>query len=603
VQTENGLPRHGAGESPGPLDEDKPMVRLALGGFGVTEANQAFLAMVGRAKPAVVGHAWSSLCPDRERDAVHQRLDDVVVLGRDTISALALPRADHDLIWVEIEARYAWRGGERLELALRPLDGPQTSAEPASNGAAPNGAKAPQGESAAEEQLEDAEEQLEEQTEAQPEEPAADPPEGQPEGLVEVEDTGAVVRGDAEPASAWSALDEPVSPPEADPRVPQPSAAEDPVTERTSAWCDDTAGAVVAEGVTMADAAGVAALALAPGWRVVGATARAVQLCDARRGPADAADGGPHMKQLLRMADESFDSLEIARRDGRRQPAHAVAREQGADLMVEWVPGGRPGHGWLILDEPPGEDPTTTRLLQAEWHVYQVAHDARNQLAEIDAGLELLDEALAPAQRSDDQGSSSEVEPIGPAERERLHRTVELTRMACAAALEIIHDVHEQTEQAQRVRDLRKKVDLEELLRSTLAGYEPRAAARGVSISEAMTPSVFVLAEPVRLRRVLTNLFDNALQAMPEGGTLHVSTAEDDREAPGVLLDIADTGVGIAPERLERIFQPGETTTPGSKGRGLGIVHRFVLACHGEIRCESVLGEGTTFHIWLPRIV
>jgi signal transduction histidine kinase len=309
------------------------------------------------------------------------------------------------------------------------------------------------------------------------------------------------------------------------------------------------------------------------------------------------------MKQLLRMADETFDSLEIARRDGRRQPAHAVAREQGADLMVEWVPGVRPGHGWLILDEPPGEDPTTTRLLQAEWHVYQVAHDARNQLAEIDAGLELLDEALAPAPSSDDQGSSSEVEPIGPAERERLHRTVALTRSACAAALEIIHDVHEETERAQRVRDLRKEVDLGELLRTTLAGYEPRAAARGVSVSEAMAPSIQVRADPSRLRRVLTNLVDNALQAMPEGGALRVSMAVDDRDTPGVLLEISDTGVGIAPERLELIFQPGETTTPGSKGRGLAIVHRFVLGCDGEIRCESVPGEGTTFHIWLPRIV
>lgn len=557
METKNGLPRHGAVETMGPLAEGTAMVRLALGAFDVTEANEAFLNMVGRELPSIIGSSWSALCAERERDAVLRRLDDVVILGHDTITALAIPHPANGPMWVEVEASYAWRGGERLELALRPIELPS---------APPDERWAP---------LPSTSEGQEEADESADELPVAIEPEtgDEDDAQREAEGSPAVAKADS-------------APDDLDVRGAAPVAA----------WCDDTAGAVVMEGVTMADAAGVAALALAPGWRVVGATGRAVHLCGARpaeKGPTV----GLRLAEVLRMAPDALDILDIARRDGRRQVAHAVARMDGLDVVAEWVPGARPGHGWMLLDELSGEDPTTARLLQAEWHVYQVAHDARNQLAEIDAGLEQLDEALQPAEEGTpgvDLGSESE--------RERLHKTVLLTRAACSAALGIIHDVHEETERAQQAQDPRR-VDLGGLVCSTLTTYAPRAAARGVALDEALAFDIWVRAEPARLRRVLTNLFDNALQAMPDGGQLRAASGVDDREQPGVLLTVSDTGRGISPERVERIFQPGETTTPGSKGRGLAIVHRFVLGCGGEIRCDSTLGEGTTFYVWLPRIV
>ena len=539
LETSNGLPQHGASDDVEPLDERVPRLRLGLSAFDVQEANAAFLRLVGLDEAAVLGRSLHTMCAEREQEAVRQRLDDVVVLGRDRIAALALPAFTKGPRWVEVEARYDWRGGERLELRFESLRGP--------GGASP----------------------------------ADDEPS---------EDT---VSSDED--APCEATIEAVEDPDAEPAETAADASSEAGAEPAVAWCDETAGAVVAEGVTIADAAGVAVLALAPGWRVAGASGRAVQLCGARPVPAGEADAGTRMSDLLRMAEETGEALEIARRDGRRQAAHAVSRAHGEDVVVEWVPGLRPGFGWLVLGELPGEDPTTARLLQAEWHVYQVAHDARNQLAEIDAGLELLDETLAPP-AAGETGASLD----GEAEREQLRRTVALTRAACATALEIIHDVHEETEEAQ---DSRREVDLGRLVSRTLARYEPRALARGVRLEEELSSEIWVRAEPSRLRRVLTNLFDNALQAMADGGSLRARSVVEDHERPGVLLSVSDTGSGIPPERVERIFLPGETTTPGSKGRGLAIVHRFVLGCGGEIRCDSRPGQGTTFHIWLPRIV
>jgi signal transduction histidine kinase len=104
------------------------------------------------------------------------------------------------------------------------------------------------------------------------------------------------------------------------------------------------------------------------------------------------------------------------------------------------------------------------------------------------------------------------------------------------------------------------------------------------------------------LNQVWTNLIDNAVGAMPGGGTLTIRTA---REGERVLVEIGDTGSGIPPEVQKRIFEPFFTTKPMGEGTGLGldIAWRIVVnKHHGDLRVESVPGD-TRFQIRLPLAV
>jgi signal transduction histidine kinase len=113
-------------------------------------------------------------------------------------------------------------------------------------------------------------------------------------------------------------------------------------------------------------------------------------------------------------------------------------------------------------------------------------------------------------------------------------------------------------------------------------------------------------AEPLRvqgsaglLEQVFLNLFLNALRAMQRGGTLTVSARQMREEA--VIL-VSDTGCGIAPADIGRIFDPFYTTAPVGQGTGLGLaICYWIVRQHGgSIGAESSLGQGTTFTVRLP---
>lgn len=104
------------------------------------------------------------------------------------------------------------------------------------------------------------------------------------------------------------------------------------------------------------------------------------------------------------------------------------------------------------------------------------------------------------------------------------------------------------------------------------------------------------------LRQVFTNILQNALQAMPEGGTLTVMTRNVDGEPAGGGLEIAvsDTGSGIEEERMEKIFEPFYTTKERGTGLGLAIVNRIVSGHGGRVWISSRIGKGTTVTVRLP---
>ena len=121
-----------------------------------------------------------------------------------------------------------------------------------------------------------------------------------------------------------------------------------------------------------------------------------------------------------------------------------------------------------------------------------------------------------------------------------------------------------------------------------------------VLIKEYHCPERCLTANETQIGQLLLNLIINAFQAMePDGGTLTVSTARRDGQ---VIFRVADTGPGIEPELLPRIYDPFFTTKEMGRGTGLGlaIVHQIVDEHKGEISVESAPGKGTAFTISLP---
>jgi signal transduction histidine kinase len=104
--------------------------------------------------------------------------------------------------------------------------------------------------------------------------------------------------------------------------------------------------------------------------------------------------------------------------------------------------------------------------------------------------------------------------------------------------------------------------------------------------------------DPAQLRDVFLNLAQNAIQAMPKGGRLAMAC----RALPDhrVSVRVEDTGVGIAPENLERIFELYFTTKDRGSGMGLALVFRAVQIHNGTIDVESTVGVGTAFIVVLP---
>jgi nitrogen fixation/metabolism regulation signal transduction histidine kinase len=110
--------------------------------------------------------------------------------------------------------------------------------------------------------------------------------------------------------------------------------------------------------------------------------------------------------------------------------------------------------------------------------------------------------------------------------------------------------------------------------------------------------SMLIDADPELLHRALSNLVLNAMDAMPDGGTLTLSAKPLGNQ---VEIRVADTGQGLTPEECERLFTPYYTTKQHGTGLGLAIVQSVVADHKGKIAVESRTGEGATFVITLPR--
>jgi signal transduction histidine kinase len=141
-------------------------------------------------------------------------------------------------------------------------------------------------------------------------------------------------------------------------------------------------------------------------------------------------------------------------------------------------------------------------------------------------------------------------------------------------------------------------VELPELLGQSVALVAVRARSQRVSVTLDAPPSLAFHADPNQLKQVLLNVLLNALQAMPDGGELRVAAAPRGRS---VEIRVADTGSGIPPEHVDRVFDPFFTTRPEGTGLGLSICYGIVERHGGEMEVRSEAGRGTEMVVRLPR--
>jgi len=143
-------------------------------------------------------------------------------------------------------------------------------------------------------------------------------------------------------------------------------------------------------------------------------------------------------------------------------------------------------------------------------------------------------------------------------------------------------------------------VDVAAALASVRRLIDPTAREHSVSVDLAMTNPGHIRGDETEFHNALINLMLNGIQACKPGGRVSVEagTAGD-----SLRIRVVDDGCGIAPEHVQRIFEPFYSKRPGGAGLGLFLTLNFVRRCGGEIRVESVPGHGATFEILIPALV
>ena len=207
-----------------------------------------------------------------------------------------------------------------------------------------------------------------------------------------------------------------------------------------------------------------------------------------------------------------------------------------------------------------------------------ITHEIRNPLNSLGLNAELLAEELEP-------GASAEARALLGA------ITREVDRLNAVA--------EEYLRFARLPRPVMAREDLNDVLRGLVDFVEPEMTAAGVNVKREFAPDLPpVWADEGQLRAVFLNLLRNSREAMSGGGAISVRTV---RAADGgVEATVSDTGSGIPPEQLERIFDPFFSTKSGGTGLGLAFTLQVVKEHGGTIRCQSEVDRGTTFSVHLP---
>jgi two-component system phosphate regulon sensor histidine kinase PhoR len=219
--------------------------------------------------------------------------------------------------------------------------------------------------------------------------------------------------------------------------------------------------------------------------------------------------------------------------------------------------------------------------------VANVSHELKTPLTAIRALVETLIE---------DRG-------MEPATRERFHEKI---RDQAARLSSLVGDLLTLARvESQGPVHERRPLDVRSIVRDSAASIAHACGQKGLTLAISTAPEPLVVdGDEESLRQIVDNLLDNALKYTPSGGRIAVSALASEREA---VLEVADTGIGIEPRDLERIFERfyrvdrARSRELGGTGLGLSIVKHLALSLGGNVAVESRPGHGTTFRVVLPR--
>jgi two-component system, NtrC family, sensor histidine kinase HydH len=145
---------------------------------------------------------------------------------------------------------------------------------------------------------------------------------------------------------------------------------------------------------------------------------------------------------------------------------------------------------------------------------------------------------------------------------------------------------------------VKQEIDLNTVIHEVDALLEGEAKTRGISLEEHLDPHLPPLqADPNQMRQVLLNLVKNAFEALDSGGRVTLRSGAEDRQ---VWFAVQDTGVGMSPEVLDKIFNPFFTTKEKGSGLGLAVIHKIVSDHHGVVNVKSSPEQGTTVTVKIP---
>ncbi len=236
--------------------------------------------------------------------------------------------------------------------------------------------------------------------------------------------------------------------------------------------------------------------------------------------------------------------------------------------------------------------------------VASIAHEINNPLQSVQGFLNLLQEELNGRHRQEKLTSYLE---IADSEIDRISAIVRRMRdFYRPASLE--HQTPGSLDDFYRsARAEFQPVDLEATLESVLLLANKKLQHSQIKVetkwAQTLPP---IQANPDHLRQVFLNLTLNAIDAMPHGGVLRITTALDqfklqrDDPQPAARIDFCDSGVGMSAETLNHLFEPLFTTKEHGSGFGLFTSQTIIEAHGGRIAVASQLGQGTSFTIWLP---
>jgi two-component system sensor histidine kinase AtoS len=202
-----------------------------------------------------------------------------------------------------------------------------------------------------------------------------------------------------------------------------------------------------------------------------------------------------------------------------------------------------------------------------------IAHEVRNPLASIKTGVQVVQENL----RDDEQ---ARILRNVIAEIDRLNR-VASDLLGFARPLPTRAESAPVDELVERVRSL----------------VERQAAKHNVRISAEIDPGLTIRVDPNQIQQVLMNLVLNSIHAMPHGGELRFRARMSDHR---VVIDVSDTGVGMAPDTIERVMRPFVSSRPDGTGIGLSVSNQLVERNQGRMEIQSAPLQGTTVSLVFP---